>query len=84
MIDQKDLTQLIDFSNALGHKSPRQKLSLQIWRKGKATHIPKKLPSGHFAVYIFEHAGECLKVGKVSGTKKKRPLLPAPLSYKRS
>jgi len=40
-------------------------LELQVWEKGIDTHIPVKLPEGKCAVYIFEYAGEFLKVGQV-------------------
>ncbi|MFY0689799.1 MAG: hypothetical protein JXQ90_21700 [Cyclobacteriaceae bacterium] len=49
-----------------GFQVSKEQLILEIWKKGDGSHIPKKMPEGYAAVYIFRHDEHdvYLKVGQ--------------------
>lgn len=69
MITTDDINLLSKVSRDCGFKVNPKDLKLIFWNKGIDTHKPTKLPEGYFAVYIFQHNKNYLKVGKVSGSK---------------
>ena len=76
MITQLDLEALVKAAKLAGFNVEVESLQLLTWNAGPATHIPKKLPVGYAAVYIFQlnntRSPIFLKVGKANSNSNAR------------
>ena len=65
VITEKDIEDLCTSASVAGFVVDAAALTMETWGAGES-HLPRALPPGKAAVYVFVLNGNCLKVGKAN------------------
>lgn len=67
MITNDTLEEILKAAAIAGFPKRPESMTIEVWKAGADSHIPKSLKKDHTAVYVYTCGAEVLKVGQCGG-----------------